>query len=81
MAKLKPFDVVILLHPADEEERDRLMKQGVTGDAVAPNTMVVSPRELVLAQDERLAGMKAIRKIQDYYDPFLDRIEVLVRPF
>lgn len=69
--KLKPFQIITLLHPKDvykdsEQEED---------------TVVLSDMELVMATDDRQAGVLAARKIPENQIKNLSRIEIIVRPF
>lgn len=64
--KLKPFQVITLLHPKDDNSDTKVISKAI---------------ELILAADEKQAGMLAVRNIPDNEVKNLNRIEVIVRPF
>lgn len=70
--KLKLFEYAILLHP--EESKDP--KEKDTG-----KTTVIKQPTVILAKDDKQAGMLIAREIPDEYVDKLDQIEVIVRPF
>jgi hypothetical protein len=69
MSKLKVFEYMVLLHPNTEQ-----VKEG-------KKTEIIVELQRVLAADERMAGMQAIRAIPEKHAPNLDQIEVAVRAF
>jgi len=66
---MKVFEFVILKHPTQEEA-----KNGVASKMIGGVTTV-------LAKDESGAAMLAGRAIPEEELPFIDRLEVAVRPF
>lgn len=66
---MKVFQFVILKHPT-KEERDS-----------GKSSELVTEIETVLAKDEQGAAMLAGRAIPEAELPFIDRLEVAVRPF
>jgi len=70
MKKAKLFEYAILWHPTEKQMEDDNKK-----------TEVLQHPEVVLAEDEAVAQMLAIKKIPDTYLDQLTQIEVLIRPF
>ncbi len=64
--KLRPFQIITLIHPKDEDGETKIIGSGI---------------DLILAEDERQAGLLAARKIPEKDVKNINRIEVVVRPF
>jgi hypothetical protein len=64
--KLRPFQIMTLLHPKEKSEDE---------------TKILGEIETILAADDKQAGVMAARKIPDSEIKNLSRIEILVRPF
>lgn len=68
--KLSLFMYAVLLHPKKKKDDDY---EGETKILVEP--------DIILAKDERQAGIKVARKIPEDQLDNLDRIDILVKPF
>lgn len=69
MAKLKLFQIAILFHPTEKEEKEGL------------KTEIIVPLKTILEKDEKTAAMKANFEIPEKYRDTLDQVEVLVVNF
>ncbi len=69
--RLKVFQVITLLHP-------KVMKDG---EDTEDSKIISDGIEMVLAADDKQAGLLAARKISEADIKNLSRIEVIVRPF
>lgn len=69
--KLKLFEYAILLHPVENKDAKE----------VSEKTTVIKLPTVILAKDDKQAGMLIAREIPADYVDKLDQIEVIVRPF
>jgi hypothetical protein len=70
MAKLQLFQVAAILHPIKNDK----------GIDLGDSTLILKP-EYRMAKSEGIAAQLVVRSLDDKYEPMLDRIDVLVRPF
>lgn len=68
--KLKLFEYAILLHPVVDKD----------GKADGKTTIVKDPSR-VLAKDDQQVGMLAAREVPVEHMEYLERVEIVVRPF
>lgn len=68
--KLKPFEYIVLLHPAMDD--DGKYKE---------TTKIIVEKAFSLAKDDKTCAMMATRAIPKEFDNDLDRVEIIVRPF
>lgn len=66
----KLYEYVVLLHP----------KKNSKGEFDGDTQMIVHP-EVILAADEKVAGLKVAREIPEQHIDSLDRVEIIIRPF
>jgi hypothetical protein len=66
---VKLFQYAVIYHPSDDEK-----KKGAKDKIVVDLTTI-------LAEDERVVGMRVAREIPAEYEDKLSRLEVAVRPF
>jgi hypothetical protein len=70
MAKLKLFQYAILWHPTEKQMKDEDLK----------TKLLVEPT-IILAADEKSAGMMAVMEIPAEKKGEIDQIEIAMRPF
>lgn len=69
--KMKLFEYAILLHPLEQKDSKEASEK----------TSVIKYPTVILARDDKQAGMLIAREIPADYVDKLDQIEVIVRPF
>lgn len=67
--KAKLFQFAAIYHPTKEEEKDGKISE-----------LIIEPATL-LATEEQVAVMKAVRMIPPKYEDKLENIDIVVRPF
>jgi len=70
MSKLQLFEVAAILHP---EKNDKGVYDG--------DSKIILKPEFRLAKSDTIAAQLVVRALDDEYEPMLDRIDVMVRPF
>ena len=69
MAKLKPYQYLVLKHPKEDDEQNQ------------DSEVVIESQIPFLAKNQEMAMLKVARLLPEDQVPDLDRIEFFVRPF
>ena len=69
MAKLKPYEYMVIKHPNDLESEEGL------------DSMVLVEKTFKMAKSEKVIGTLAARQIPEEHIEDIDQIEIIIRPF
>ena len=70
----KLFEYAVLFHPKRSKKQEEEEAQG-------PKSTLLVDVTRILAKDEKVVGMLAVKQIPDSYSEKLDQVEIIVRPF
>lgn len=71
--KKRPFEYIVLHHPKATDEQRKTNTE--------PDSTIIVDKTMVMAGDDRQAGLRAARSIPQEFEEKLDEVEIIVRPF